>query len=120
MTNQEKIVELNKIWYDVVCGGEYHKDRDCHFYIYSHYFYGDKVEFTVEHRGYIKHDYEDTHWETYEQAEKELIRLLFTSIYKEITWYIDHYGDPQWDQHGRYDKAELQAILLRAKCVNSL
>ena len=35
MTNHEKIIELNKIWYNLI-GSDY-KDRDCHFRISTHY-----------------------------------------------------------------------------------
>lgn len=109
MTNHEKIILLNTIWYElIIC--EYHKDRDCHFYIYSHYFYGDDFQYTVEHKGYIKHNYEDTYWNTYEDAEKELIRLLKEMIIEEVEFYIEHYGDENWDQHAKYDKNQLQDI----------
>jgi hypothetical protein len=110
MTNQEKIIKLNTIWYSLIAG-EYHKDRDCHFYIYSHYFYGDDVQYIVEHKGYIKHSYEDTYWDTYEEAEKEIIRLLKEMILEEVEFYIEHYGDKNWDQHGRYNKEQLEGIV---------
>jgi hypothetical protein len=110
MNNYEKIIKLNTIWYDLI-GGEYHKDRDFHFYIYSHYFYGDDVQYMVEHKGYIKHHYEDTYWDTYEEAERELIRLLKEMITEETLFYIEHYGDKDWDQHGRYNKEQLEGIV---------
>jgi hypothetical protein len=110
MTNNQKIIALNTIWYELIAG-EYHKDRDCHFYIYSHYYYGDSVEYIVEHKGYIKHNYEDTIWNTYEEAETELIRLLKEIIVEEVNSYLEHYGEETYDQHARYDKKQLEDIL---------
>jgi len=114
--NYEKIKKLNSLWYDLVCG-EYHKDRDCHFYIYSHYYYGDSIEYIVEHKGYINHQYEDTTWETYEQAELELIRLLKEMIINEIDWYLS-IPEPETmgceDRHGRYDDVQLKEIKNKA------
>lgn len=109
MTNSDKIKKLNTLWYELIAG-EYHKDRDCHFYIYSHYYYGDQVEYMVEHKGYINHSYEDTNWKTYEEAELELIRLLKEMIFEEIAFYLDHYGEEGFDQHARYDKTMLEEI----------
>jgi hypothetical protein len=109
MTNHQKIIELNEIWYNLI-GCEYHKDRDCHFYIYTHYFYGDNCQYMVEHKGYINYRYEDTYWDTYEDAEKELIRLLKEIIIKEVDFYLEHYGDKDWDQHAKYDKEKLEQV----------
>jgi hypothetical protein len=109
MTNHEKILALNTIWYDCV-GGEHHKERDVHFYIITDFHYGEKCTFTVEHKGYIVHNYESSEWDTQEEAELELIRLLKESILMEIDWYLDHYGDSDWDQHNRYDKDKLEEI----------
>ena len=109
MKNNEKIRELNNIWFDLIAS-EYHKDRDCHFYIYSHYHYGDKIEYIVEHVGYINHRYDETKWSTYEEAEKELIRLLKEMILEEVNFYLEHYGEEGWDQHNRYDQEKLESI----------
>ena len=110
MTNNEKIIFLEIIWYELNTT-EYSKDGDFHFYIYSHYHYWGDVEYIVEHKGYIKHSYEDTHWDTYEEAEKELIRLLKEMILEEVEFYIEHYGDPEWDQHTRYNKEQLEDVV---------
>lgn len=118
MTNNEKIIALNTIWYELIAG-EYHKDRDCHFYIYSHYFYGVDVQYMVEHKGYIKHDYEDTYWNTLEEAEKELIRVIKEMIIQETSFYLEHYGDPDWDQHGKYNKEQLENIGKRVLDISS-
>jgi hypothetical protein len=109
MNKDKIIIQLNTIWYDLIAG-EYHKDRDCHFYIYSHYFYGDDVEYMVEHKGYIEHNYEDTYWNSYDDAQRELIRLLKEMIIEESSFYIEHYGEEGWDQHPNYNKEQLEEI----------
>jgi hypothetical protein len=112
MTNNQKIITLNTIWYNLITS-EYHKDRDCHFYIYSHYFYGDSIEYIVEHKGYINHRYEDTIWNTYEEAELEMIRLLKETIIEEINFYLEMPDDDiqyACDRHARYDKKQLGEI----------
>jgi len=111
MTNHNKIIELNKIWYSLI-SGEYSKDRDCHFRISTHYFYGDSVEWEVEHCGYILHELDDYRdFKTLEEAETYLINdVLKYGILKEIDTYLEHYGDSDWDQHGRYDKESLEKI----------
>ena len=88
MTNHEKIIELNKIWYSLI-GGDHHKDVDCHFRICTHYHYGDKVEWEVEHHGYIMRDVcED--FGTLEEAENYLIRhVLKRGIMGEINWFLN-------------------------------
>jgi len=117
MTNTEKIIELNKIWYPLV-SGEYHKERDCHFYIIIDYHYGEKCTFIVEHKGYIVHNYENSEWDTQEEAEQELIRLLSESILNEVNWYLEHYGEEGWDQHDKYDKEQLLAIISKVNAIN--
>jgi len=116
MTNHEKILALNKLWYDIICS-EHHKERDVHFYIITDFHYGEKVSYTVEHKGYIVHNYENSEWDTQEEAELELIRLLSESILGEVSWYLDHYGDPNWDQHPRFSKEDLQEIITRVMLI---
>lgn len=113
MTNHEKIIELNKIWYDTICG-DYHKDRDCHFRISTHYFYGYQVEWEVEHFGYIlQNEIRDVEeFATLHEAEVHLINnVLKFGILREITFFLEHYGDPEWDQHTKYNKEQLEDII---------
>ena len=112
MTNHEKIIELNKIWYNFI-GGEHHKDRDCHFRISTHYHYGDLVDYEVEHRGYILED-KEAEFKTLNEAEEYLINEVFKKgIIEEIDWFLE-LPKPEtmgcYDEHNRYSKAELQAI----------
>jgi hypothetical protein len=111
MTNLEKIAELNEIWYSsILGGGSGHKDRDCHFYITQSFSYGKPGQWSVAHHGYINHSYEDTVWNSYEEAQLELIKLLKYSILEEVNWYLEHYGDPDWDQHEKYNLEQLEEL----------
>jgi hypothetical protein len=111
MTNLDKIAELNEIWYmSILGGGSGHKDRDCHFYITQIFSYGGIGKWTVAHHGYINHHYQETEWDTYEECQVELIKLLKYSILEELNWYIEHYGDPEWDQHNNYNKEQLEDL----------
>ena len=88
MTNHEKIIELNKIWYTLI-GGDHHKDCDCHFRISTHYFYGNHVEWEVEHHGYIMRDIGVEEFGTLEDAENYLIQhVLKRGIMSEINWFL--------------------------------
>ena len=112
MTNHELIIALNKIWYDLI-GGDHHKDSDCHFRISTHYFYGDRVEYEVEHHGYILVSEVDEYREfgNIYDAEKYLINdVLKFGILREIDYYLEHYGDLEYDQQGKYDEEELRDI----------
>ena len=109
MTNHQKILALNALWYPLITC-DHHKSRDVHFYIITDFHYGEKVSYTVEHKGYIVHNYENSEWDTQEEAELELIKLLKESILQEVEWYLEHYGDPDWDQHNRYDNEQLKEI----------
>ena len=109
MTNLEKIIELNKIWYPLITC-DHHKSSDVHFYIITDFHFGEKVSYTVEHKGYIVHNYENSEWDTQEEAEIELIRLLSESILREVEWYLEHYGDPDWDQHEKYNFEQLEEL----------
>jgi hypothetical protein len=109
MINHEKIIELIKIWHNLI-SCNHCKDRDFHFRINTHYYYDGLCEYEVEHHGYILHD-KEAEFNTVYEAEVYLINdVLKTGIIQEIDWYIEHYGDPEWDQHGRYNKQDLESL----------
>jgi hypothetical protein len=37
--------------------------------------------------------------------------ILKFGILREITFFIEHYGDPEFDQHTKYNKEELEGIV---------
>jgi hypothetical protein len=118
MTNLEKINKLNEIWYSLISSSDSgHKDRDCHFYITQTFSYGQKGQWTVAHHGYINHKYEETSFDTYEECQVEMISLLKDSIIEEASWYLEHYGDPEWDQHPKYDREDLEEIITRVMLI---
>lgn len=73
MTNEEKILKLSSLWYNLLI--DHHKDRDCHFEIIKTYSYGYEISYTVQHFGYI---YKEFHrnFDNQEDAEKWLINKL--------------------------------------------
>jgi hypothetical protein len=109
MTNHEKIIELNKIWYSLI-GGTHHKDRDCHFRINTHYYYGGCCEYEVEHHGYILHDKEAQFCTLYEAQDYLIKDILRKGILGEIDSYLEHYGDLEWDQHPHHNDHMLREI----------
>ena len=120
MTNLEKIAYLNEIWYNLISSSDSgHKDRDCHFYISQTFSYGQKGQWTVAHHGYINHKYEETSFDTYEECQVEMINLLKNSIIEEASWYLEHYGDPDWDQHPKYGIDDLEEIITRVMLITS-
>lgn len=112
MTNHEKIIELNKIWYDLI-GGDHHKDRDCHFRICTHYMYGDKFEYEVEHHGYILDRIEED-FKTLEEAENFLIRkVLKKGIMSEINWFLNPPDDCIVYGHDFFSKEKIEELKKR-------
>lgn len=112
MTNHEKIIELNKIWYDLI-GGDHHKDRDCHFRICTHYMYGDKFEYEVEHHGYILDRIEEE-FGTLEEAEEYLIQhVLIRGIMSEINWFLNPPDDSIAYGHASFSKEKIEELKKR-------
>jgi hypothetical protein len=108
MTNHQKIIELNKIWYSLI-GGDHHKDCDCHFRVNTHYFYGDKVEYEVEHHGYIMRDIEVVEFGTLEDAENYLIQhVLKRGIMSEINWFLYPPDDSISYEHSTLNNQEIE------------
>ena len=103
MTNHQKIIQLNKIWYALI-GGDAHKDKDCHFRINTHYYYGDKVEWEVEHHGYIM-DEVFVDFDTQKEAEEYLINdVLKKGILEEIDWHLN----PPEDLNSSFNKDQIE------------
>lgn len=89
---EEKITALTVRYYELV-SRDHHKDRDCHFYIYKDWTYGEPPVYKVEHNGYLNEwdgpksfpDSTSAHW--------GLIKFLERIIKEEEAW--DPYaGEP--------------------------
>lgn len=66
---------------------DHHKDRDCHFYIYTTWSYGEPPRYSIHHSGYINAigpEY-DSYYDSYKEAESYLFRFLqeIVTDYKE-------------------------------------
>lgn len=83
------INNLLDLWYSCIKPTHF-KDKDCHFRIRMDFCTYRKLEYTVEHHGYILHHipYENS-FATYEEAESYLISLLIYGISREIKTSLD-------------------------------
>ena len=76
---EDRLLKLTQFWYDYVkC--DYHKDRDCHFYINKVWSYGKKPMYRIEHYGYMSDLENNELYETYEEALRALIDWLEDEI----------------------------------------
>jgi hypothetical protein len=86
MTNTEHnetiIKRLLDLWYSII-GADHHKDRDCWFFIERDYCTYSQPSWSVNHRGYILGDHNES-FETFEKAQEGLIEFLTESCAKEI------------------------------------
>ena len=78
----EEITKLTDEWY-LLIRKDHHKDRDCHWYIDSKWSYGFTPVYTVQHYGYILHDFDEVECSSYEDALKKLKDLLIEKIEEE-------------------------------------
>lgn len=92
MNNVEFIEEITKLtdeWYHLI-GKDAHKDRDCHWYIETKWSYGLAPVYTVQHHGYILHDFEDQTFASYKDA-LEFLKKTLTKEIEEYNSYIRDY-----------------------------
>jgi len=76
------ITVLTDEWYHLI-GKDHHKDRDCHWYIETKWSYGLAPVYTIQHHGYILHDFEEVECTSYEDALKTLKDILIQKIKEE-------------------------------------
>ena len=77
-----EITKLTDEWYRLI-GPTHHKDRCCHWYIETKWSYGFNPVYTVQHNGYILHDFEDIECSSYEESLKKLKDVLIEKIEEE-------------------------------------
>jgi len=78
----EEITSLTDEWYRLI-GPTHHKDRCCHWYIETKWSYGFSPIYTIQHNGYILHDFEDIECLSYEEALTVLRNTLIEKINEE-------------------------------------
>ena len=82
--NTKTISNLVALWYDVV-NLDHHKDRDCHFAVGTRFSYNGQMKHFVEHHGYVIHNRQDIEeFDSIEDAENSLIKLLDENIRKRL------------------------------------
>ena len=78
----EEITKLTEEWYHLI-GKDHHKDRDCHWYIETKWSYGYPPKYTVQHHGYVLHDFSEIKCSSYEEALIVLRDILKEKIEEE-------------------------------------
>jgi len=94
MTKEQEITKLTEIWYQIV-GLDYHKDKDCHWYIDKVWSYGEPPKYSVEHYGYIFHEDLNMEFKTYKEAEIYLLEIIKEAIGREEKWAKDVVKHPE-------------------------
>jgi hypothetical protein len=87
-----EITTLTDEWYFLI-GKDHHKDRDCHWYIETRWSYGFTPVYTVQHHGYILHDFEDIECLSYDDALKALRDVLIEKIKEEKNYITNDDND---------------------------
>lgn len=77
----KQITELTGEWYWLI-GKDHHKDRDCHWHIYTTWSYGYPPIYHVEHNGYL-HTAFSIECVTYLEALETLKNSLIEAIANE-------------------------------------
>ena len=77
-----EITKLTEEWYFLI-GKDHHKDRDCHWYIETKWSYGYPPIYTIQHFGYILHDFEEIECTSYDEALTVLRDTLKEKIEEE-------------------------------------
>lgn len=93
---EKRLILLTKFWYDYVAC-DYHKDKDCHFYIHKKWSYGREPVYAIEHYGYMT-ELEWTEYPTYSDALTALVEWLegeVKGVYESIP--ADYQDTSKWD-----------------------
>ena len=95
-----EIVRLTRLWYEAV-SRDYHKDRDCHWYITTKYSYGEQPTFAGSHPGYIGPRWVGEERTTYAEALADLRLQLLLAIEAEVSWAKEALANPESWSHDR-------------------
>lgn len=81
---EQHVTNLSSKWMSTI-GGEYHKDRDCHWYITRQWSYGEAPVWTAYHHGYLE-AFPERKCASYREALTTLISWLEASIDNTSSW----------------------------------
>lgn len=90
-----EITKLTDEWYHLI-GKDHHKNKDCHWYIETKWSYGLSPVYTVQHHGYILHDFEDIECSSYDDALKTLKDVLIEKIEEEKKFIEERNDEDEW------------------------
>lgn len=114
---QDKIKEITRLtalWFKCL---DYHKDRDCHWYIQQVWSYGDDPYWEVQHYGYIYQDV-SIRCDTYDKALLQLTLSIKDAFKDEVEHAEQVINEPtEWDL-GDTENAEQIIKLLKPEIEN--
>ena len=91
----EEITKLTDEWRKLT-GKDHCKDRDFHWYVETKWSYGLPPKYTVQHYGYILHDFEDVECSSYDEALKTLKDVLIEKIEDEKKFTNENSDETGW------------------------
>jgi len=91
----EEITKLTEEWYFLI-GKGHCKDRDFHWYIETKWSYGQPPKYSVQHHGYILHDFEEIECSSYEKALTVLRDTLKEKIEEEKKYQKEENEENGW------------------------
>ena len=90
----DEITRLTDLWFKCL---DYHKDRDCHWYITQVWSYGQEPYWEVRHYGYVYQEVSIS-CKTYEEALFALISTIKDAFWEEVEHAENVMSDPDgWD-----------------------
>ena len=105
----DEITRLTDLWFKCL---DYHKDRDCHWYIHQIWSYGDEPYWEVQHYGYVYKEV-SIRCETFEEGLLILILTIKDAFKEQVAHAEQVINDPsEWDV-GDTENAELIIKLLK-------
>jgi hypothetical protein len=91
----EEITKLTVEWRSL-SGKGHCKDKDFHWYIETKWSYGQPPKYSVQHHGYILHDFEEIECSSYEEALTVLRDTLKEKIEDERKFIEERNEEDGW------------------------
>jgi hypothetical protein len=108
MKKEEYITKLTSIWMECL---DYHKDRDCHWYVQLTWSYGDEPYWEAQHYGYV-YEPEPIQCKSYDEALDELIKMIKEGFKNEIEHAEYVLSESGWD---KYDIKHAELVIKKMK-----